>query len=625
MSLLLEALKKAALEKQSRAEQSDATETAAQDQDLAQSKTDAAEPSFGDTLQQEDNVAPVPEPEEELTAESEVALSGSEDEFEFSEEIEEEESQPDSSPIALNDPENAADEELTFEPEFEDDSDNLDEATPIEQIDEQIEEQKAEPLQESFDEDENANEGATTSAEIIIDEAEVAATREQIEQEDLLAEQRIRDEERLEEERQRIVLAAEEERLRQEEAEAARANEIAAQERKRQELKSRDALDQLITSGKEIQRKARRRSAFLYSLLVLTAVGGLSAYYVFLIANTGKRELQVAPIIQPNPDITDVAVLVQLTPEQILEDTSRTSGPEAGTANVSPPAPEVISAEQDANTEALEGRLGDVDPPADETGTSPEGLDAAPAGQTSTARPAARAVATRVDPPPSATAYLQPLILSAEGKQQTTSLAERVIIHHKAEPTRTSDLVREAYQALQANRLDEADRLYRSVLKQAPDHRDALLGAAASAKALGNFDDAIAFYQRRLEKASDDTFARAGLLGLASSEKSRGSVQQEVNALLKENPDSAQLHFVKGVGLAAATQWSGAQSAFYQAYSLDNKNPDYAFNLAVSLDRLRQPALARVYYERALELSRDRKPFFELAAAERRVTELTSP
>lgn len=596
MSLLLEALKKAALEKQSRSEPSGRP---------AKDNTTVADDSLVDTLQQADDVEPIPENAAEET---------STDQFTF--EIDEHEI--DAVLNAESDNDDDLEDELKFEPEFDEADASIEPEPVVTGGSEAVE--LADPSEQMTEEPAEQTElDANSEEEIIdlVDEAEIAAGLKQIEQEHLRAQQRIKDEERLEAERKRIALAAEEERTRNEEAEAKRAADIAAQERQRQAAQNKDALDQLITSGKQIRKKAQRRSAFLYILLVLTALGGLFAYYVFLIANTGKSELQTNPIVQPNPDIADVAQLIQSIPGEAAGKDTNPAATEPSTEPGDEADPQLRESAAkgttsiDENTTALEGQVGSLN-------DNPQPVTEAAASKTSVNTNIAR----RLDPPPSATAYLQPLIRNASGTPQTENLAERVIIHHKAKPRPINDLVQQAYQALQANQVERADELYREVLRQEPDQRDALLGAAATATALGLYDQAIGHYQTRLQSAPSDTYARAGLLGLASSASSRDQVQQEVNTLLQANPESAQLHFIKGVGLASGRQWQAAQSAFYEAYSRDNTNPDYAFNLAVSLDHLGQLTLARVYYERAIELSSNRKIHFELAEAQRRISEL---
>ncbi len=607
MSLLLEALKKAALEKQSRSESGSRPGTDV----TAQTNED----SLIDTLQQADEIEPIPETATtDIDAQSDA--SAAEDlGFDFEQHSLDEDLTTEISDTDLE-------EELTFEPEFDEEHAANDDADAPEETEQALVVTVADAVE---------HEPVEEEADTLVDEAEIAAGLKRIEQEHLLAQQRIRDEERLEAERNRIARAAEEERSRNEEAEAKRAADIAAQERRRQASQNKDALDQLIISGKQIRKKAQRRSAFLYTLLVLTALGGLSAYYVFLIANTGKSELQASPIVQPNPDIADVVALIQAKPGETSGDANRLNPDTTTTLSDRGSAVSSVNTQAstqdsndsvDENTTALEGQVGALEDSRPPTANANVSANSGANETQPTVTASNKLIARRLDPPPSATAYLQPLIRSANGSPQTENLAERVIIHHKAQPRPSNDLIQQAYQALQANRLEQADRLYRSVLQQEPTQRDALLGAAATATALGFFDQAITHYQTRLQAAPNDTYARAGLLGLASSANSRDQVQKEVNSLLRENPDSAQLHFIKGVGLASGQQWQAAQSAFYEAYSRDNINPDYAFNLAVSLDHLSQPVLARVYYERAVELSGTRKIHFERTEAERRIAEL---
>ena len=59
------------------------------------------------------------------------------------------------------------------------------------------------------------------------------------------------------------------------------------------------------------------------------------------------------------------------------------------------------------------------------------------------------------------------------------------------------------------------------------------------------------------------------------------------------------------------------------SFSAEPDNADFAYNLAVSLDHLRQPKLALDYYQRAIALAKARGARFDLAAAESRVAQLS--
>ncbi len=606
MSLLLEALKKAALEKQSRADEDQSA------------PVPAARPALGDTLDQNNEVEPVPNPEpESQTSQTLIDI----DEELIEEAIEEGEIDSES-----------ANEELVFEPEFEEaevaDStgavereelvENLDFAT----TDHEIELEAIAP----------DNEQALDSDDLI-DHEEIEAARFKLEQEQALEEQRLlMEQERLrkEEEEQQ---AEEQERQRQEELEQKRKADAAKEEQARQIAINREALDQLITSGKNIEQKAKRRSAFLYLLLLFTAVGGLSAYYVFLIANTGKNELRTTTERDTNPDVVEVAELLQTESLTPSDDTQiQASESLLAQATLSDPDTNVQDGSNASSEpyEDLETQTGQPASTANQTLTGGTGalstgaaLDSETTSRSAASERTTLSIATRVDPAPSASAYLQPLILSATGQVQE-SLAERVIIHHKAKPATINELVTDAYNRLQAGDVAQADQFYRQALAESPNQRDALLGLAATAAALGQYDEAISLYQRRLVADPDDTYAQAGMFGLVRDAASRSNVTQEIERLLTEFPESAQLHFAKGIGLTQKQDWQNAQTSFYDAYRLDSGNPDFAFNLAISLDHLNQPSLARVYYERALTLSNTRTSNFDRSAATQRVAEISN-
>jgi tetratricopeptide (TPR) repeat protein len=99
--------------------------------------------------------------------------------------------------------------------------------------------------------------------------------------------------------------------------------------------------------------------------------------------------------------------------------------------------------------------------------------------------------------------------------------------------------------------------------------------------------------------------------------------ESRLKTLIANQPDVSQLHFSLGNQYAQQSRWSEAQSAYFKAYSLDPENADFAFNLAVSLDQLRQKKPALEYYQRALSLTAKRPASFDSAQARTRVQELS--
>lgn len=184
------------------------------------------------------------------------------------------------------------------------------------------------------------------------------------------------------------------------------------------------------------------------------------------------------------------------------------------------------------------------------------------------------------------------------------------------------DLLLRAYDAYQSGDIAAAETAYRRALARAPASRDALLGFAATAARKGDYAAAMESYATLLTLDPNDDLALAGIAGLQQHAQGAPADESQIRRLLLKRPDSAQLHFTLGNFYSAAADWPKAQSAYFDAHRYDSQNPDYAYNLAVSLEHLRQPATALRYYQLALALSERREPNFDPAQATARVSVL---
>jgi Flp pilus assembly protein TadD len=185
-------------------------------------------------------------------------------------------------------------------------------------------------------------------------------------------------------------------------------------------------------------------------------------------------------------------------------------------------------------------------------------------------------------------------------------------------------LVERGFESYQRGDLAGAREAYQQALRREPLNRDALLGLAAIDVHSRSYETAEARYARLLELDPRDVYAQAGLMAL----RGQGDpVQSEsrIKTLIAANPNAAGLHFALGNLYAQQSRWAEAQAAYFKAYSGDADNADYAFNLAVSLDQLRQKALALQYYHRAVVLAANRPVSFELSQIHTRIQELQRP
>jgi tetratricopeptide (TPR) repeat protein len=260
----------------------------------------------------------------------------------------------------------------------------------------------------------------------------------------------------------------------------------------------------------------------------------------------------------------------------------------------------------------------------------PAPIAAAPAPQPSPAVPAAAAEAVPVAPAPQAAPVAAAPVIAAPNRQRETPATASA----KPAAAETDSLIRitkaklqvhpqvsSGYAAFQAGDMAAAERDYKAVLKNEPKNTDALHGLAALSLRQGQYDNAETLYLRILEADPKDSAAQAGLIGL------RGQVdpiqsESRLKNLLAAQPDSPQLNFALGNLYAQAGRWNDAQQAYFRAFAGDGDNPDYQFNLAISLDQLRQPKLALQYYQGALAAAVQRPAAFDKRQAESRVSEL---
>ncbi len=182
--------------------------------------------------------------------------------------------------------------------------------------------------------------------------------------------------------------------------------------------------------------------------------------------------------------------------------------------------------------------------------------------------------------------------------------------------------VESGYAAYLAGDLATARADYQEVLREEPANRDALLGLAAIDVRTGRYEPAEAIYLRLLQSDPRDAHAHAALIELRAGRMNPLAAESRVKSLLANDPSADVLYFTLGNQLALQGRWAEAQQHYFKAFAADPDNADFAYNLAVSLDHLRQSGLALEYYRRALALAEKRGASFELAAARSRAQQL---
>lgn len=247
------------------------------------------------------------------------------------------------------------------------------------------------------------------------------------------------------------------------------------------------------------------------------------------------------------------------------------------------------------------------------TGQQPLPPARSPEGRAPAAAPGPGAAATTGTPPVAAPRRQPP---ASPGEGPSISIAQQAPV--------LDPMIEQAYASFQKGDFGNARELYQTALKKDASSRDALLGLAALDMRGREFALAEARYLRLLENDPRDSDALAGLIAL------RGQVdpiqsESRLKTLIAAQPEASQLHFALGNLLAAQRRWNEAQAAYFKAYSLEPESPDFAFNLAVSLDQMRQIKPALEYYRRALALAGSRSAGFDKVVAANRISELSRP
>jgi len=217
------------------------------------------------------------------------------------------------------------------------------------------------------------------------------------------------------------------------------------------------------------------------------------------------------------------------------------------------------------------------------------------------------------------TPLLKPAVRPAAPPRNEPAPTE--VIASRAAP-QVNGKVTTGYAAYLAGDLATARSEYEQALREEPANRDALLGLAALDVRAGRFEAAEGAYQRLLRADPRDAYAHAALIALRGGRFDPAAAESRVKSMLAENPGAHVLNFTLGNQFAQQGRWAEAQQEFFKAFAAEPENADFAYNLAVSLDHLRQPRLALEYYQRALTLAKARGASFDTAAAEARAAQL---
>ncbi|MFZ6843879.1 tetratricopeptide repeat protein [Undibacterium sp. RuTC16W] len=372
--------------------------------------------------------------------------------------------------------------------------------------------------------------------------------------------------------------------------------------------------------------KSGHRSLVLVSLGILAVLAGMAFAYWYwqntVIKSSFNLPASSPPIIpQVVPPQTDAtpASLTASTGGAVENPVAGTTGNLPGVASVSNAvSPEKVL----ATVPASNALVIQSPPPVSADGNMPVNVELKPAKPAAPAIPVGTAKLTNTDTGEVATAKGN---LAAKGKMAPVSPIQELNSIHIKQGSQGNQIhpgVLGAYQSFIAGDAPAAKSQYQKVLQQEPNNRDALLGMAVISLNQRQPEQAGSFYTRLLELDPTDTDAIAGLTSMQQGDPQQS--ESRLKKILTQNPQAGPILFALGNLYAQQARWNEAQQTYFRAYTSAPANADYAFNLAVSLDRLNQLKLAQEYYLRALTLGQTAAVNFSRENVQRRVKELAS-
>jgi tetratricopeptide (TPR) repeat protein len=203
-----------------------------------------------------------------------------------------------------------------------------------------------------------------------------------------------------------------------------------------------------------------------------------------------------------------------------------------------------------------------------------------------------------------------------------TTTAENVIkqsfqLTSKRSVSAKNRLLKEAFEAYQRGDNNAALEKYNRVVTDDPQNRNALLARAAINVQSDNNVKAIKDYQTLLIANPKDSFAMSSLISVASISPSKS--ESQLKKMMRDEPLSPHLNFVLANIYGTQNRWQEAQNHYFKALENNPDDPNYAYNLAVSLEHIAKPKVAIVYYQLALANFNNGKATFNKVVVDKRV------
>ena len=160
----------------------------------------------------------------------------------------------------------------------------------------------------------------------------------------------------------------------------------------------------------------------------------------------------------------------------------------------------------------------------------------------------------------------------------------------------------DAFRHHQAGRLDEAEALYRELLRREPRNHEALHLLGMLSQQAGRGEEAVVLIRRALAEVPDASLYHSNLAGVLGKLGRPAEAIPHLHAAIRLSPGFAKAHNNLGVALESVGRLEEAEAALREALRLQEAYPEAHNNLGNVLQKRGPLAEAVAHHRRALEL-----------------------
>ena len=168
---------------------------------------------------------------------------------------------------------------------------------------------------------------------------------------------------------------------------------------------------------------------------------------------------------------------------------------------------------------------------------------------------------------------------------------------------KTKSMLALGYESYKSGDFEQAKRLFKDIVRKDAGSINALMGLGAIATVEENYSLAVQYYESVLQEEPNDLNAIEAITNLSANVSLNDDWDRTLQKMAETYPKSPVIQNAIGNRLAKNQDWLTAQEHYFNALVNDANNPDYMVNLAVSYDHLGEYRLAYQYYTQALAYS----------------------